>query len=368
MTEQSPIVPVLLCGGAGVRLWPLSRMDHPKQLLPLVASETMLQSTAKRLPVGKRFSAPVVITAERYAAEVDRQLAEAGVNARLIVEPCARNTAPAIALAALDCSADSLLVVMPCDHVIADGAAFRNAVDAAATLARNGFLVTFGIRPDRAETGYGYIKRGGELAPGLFEVERFVEKPDLATAEGFLRDGSYDWNAGIFLFSAGTYLAELQRFAPEILSAARAAIEAGRSAGDNLLPDAAAFSRSPSISVDHAVMEKADRIAVAPVEMGWSDIGSWEALYDVLPKDGDGNVCSSDAMAIDSRNCLLRTSGPDVVVIGADDLVVVATGDTVLVVPRKQSQRVREAVDALAERDRRVLERFSDHQSLERPV
>lgn len=349
MTNHQLIVPVLLCGGAGVRLWPLSRKDRPKQLLPLLAPETMLQATASRLPSGDRFSPPLIVTGREYADEVVTQLEEASIAATLILEPCARNTAPAIALAALACPPDALLIVMPCDHAIGDVAAFRRAVDTAAPLADEGWLVTFGVRPDRPETGYGYIKRRSELSPGLFEVEQFVEKPDLITAEGFLLEGSYDWNAGIFLFRAGAYLAALERFEPEILSAASAALKASRSDGNRILPDGLAFARSPSISIDHAVMEEAKPIAVVPVDMDWSDIGSWEALYGHLPKDQDGNVCSPEALAIDSRGCLLRTTSPHkIVVIGVDDLVVVASGDTVLVVPREQSQRVREAVERLS--------------------
>jgi mannose-1-phosphate guanylyltransferase/mannose-1-phosphate guanylyltransferase/mannose-6-phosphate isomerase len=351
MNAERPIIPVLLCGGAGTRLWPLSRDGRSKQLLPMVSEETMLQATARRLPPGDRFSPPLVVAGRDHADEVDRQLAEVGVTARLIVEPCARNTAPAIALAALACAADDLLLVMPSDQLIGNVEAFCRAVDTASDLARQGWLVTFGVRPDRPATGYGYIKRSNELAPGLFEVERFVEKPDLATAEDFLRAGGYDWNAGIFLFRAGAYLAALKRFAQPIVAAASAALAAGRVEGDRFLPDGPAFARAPSISIDYAVMEKAERIAVAPVDMGWSDIGSWEALYDVSPKDEQGNVRSAEAFAIDSRGCLLRTTGPRVVVIGVEDLVVVATKDAVLVVPREQSQRVREALDRLAEPD-----------------
>lgn len=349
MNDDRLTVPVLLCGGAGTRLWPLSNIEWPKQLLPLVSSETMLQATAKRLAPMGIFSPPLVVTANAYAVEVERQLVQASVRAKLIVEPCPRNTAPAIALAALDCPPDALLIVMPCDQVIGDLAAFHEAVERATGLAREGWLVTFGVRPTRPETGYGYMKRRTELTPGVFEIEEFTEKPDLATAETFLREGLYDWNAGIFLFRAEAYLAALKAFAPEVVEAASAALKGGRVDGNRIFPDRAPFARSPSISIDHAVMEKADRIAVAPVNMNWSDIGSWEALYEVCPKDSEANVCSGKALAIDSRGCLLRTTGSNLVVIGVQDLVVVSTGDTVLVVPRAQSQRVRQVADKLAE-------------------
>ena len=232
------------------------------------------------------FAAPLVIANERHAEAVEAQLREVGLAAgALILEPVGRNTAPAIALAALTAAPDDLLLVLPSDHVIADVAAFHAAVRIAAPLAAEGWLVTFGIRPDRPETGYGYIKRGEPLGAGAFAAERFVEKPDRATAEAYLADGGYDWNGGIFLMRADHYLAELGRHAPEMLAAARAAMEGARREGDRIVPDADAFAASPAQSIDYAVMEKAERVAVVPVAMGWSDVGSWDALHALAERD-----------------------------------------------------------------------------------
>jgi mannose-1-phosphate guanylyltransferase/mannose-1-phosphate guanylyltransferase/mannose-6-phosphate isomerase len=339
------VIPVLLCGGSGTRLWPLSTDSRPKQLLPLTGPDTMLQLTAARVPAGDLFGEPLVVAAAALADSVEEQLA---TPATLILEPSARNTAPAAALAALAAAPGDLLLVMPSDHLVADVSAFHAAVAEGIELARRDMLVVFGVPPTRAETGYGYIKRGAALGDRAFAVERFVEKPDRETAEAWLGQGGYDWNAGIFLFRAGAFLDALAAHAPEVLAAARGSLAAASKAGRRLLPDAAAFARSPSISIDYAVMEKADRIAVVPVEMGWSDIGSWAALYDVSATDEDGNALSAGAMAIDSKGCLLRSTGPRVVAIGVEDLVVIATGDSVLVVPRDRSQRVREAVERIA--------------------
>jgi mannose-1-phosphate guanylyltransferase len=345
------ITPVLLCGGSGTRLWPLSRRATPKQFLCLTGDETMLQQTAGRVRDEALFRRPLVIGAATQADEIAKQLAEAAVVPfRLILEPCARNTAPAVALAALASAADDLLLVMPSDSLIADADAFRAGVALASGWAEQGGLVTFGVRPDRAETGYGYVKRGAEIAPGLFEVDRFVEKPDQARAESFLRDGGYDWNAGIFLFRADVLLGVLRTFAPDIYAAAAAAHAAARADGDRLLPDADAFARAPPLSLDYAVMEKAERIAVVPLDMGWSDVGSWQALYEALSKDGDDNAVSGDVLPIDCQACLLKSDGPLVTAIGLKDLVVVATRDAVLIVSREDSQRVREAVERLAGR------------------
>jgi mannose-1-phosphate guanylyltransferase len=339
------VTPVLLCGGSGTRLWPLSTDSSPKQLLALTGPETMLQLTAARVPPGDLFAEPLVVAAAALADSVEGQLAS---RATLILEPSARNTAPAAALAALTAEPGDLLLVMPSDHLIADVAAFHAAVAEGVKLAERDMLVVFGVPPTRAETGYGYIKRGAPLGDRAFAAERFVEKPERKTAEAWLRQGGYDWNAGIFLFRAGAFLDALATHAPEVLAAARDALAAGTRAGGRRLPDADAFARSPSISIDYAVMEKAERIAVVPVEMGWSDIGSWAALYDVSAIDESGNALSAGTLAIDSTGCLLRSTGPRVVAIGVENLVVIATGDSVLVVPRDQSQRVREAVERIA--------------------
>ncbi|MFN3388052.1 MAG: mannose-1-phosphate guanylyltransferase [Allosphingosinicella sp.] len=358
MAGASPerrITPVILCGGAGTRLWPLSRLDRPKPLVALGGEETMLQLTAARVAGGEAFEAPVVVAGAEDADEIEAQLAAAGCPpALLIVEPCARSTAPAIALAALSAAPDALLLVMPSDHQVADAAAFRAAVAAAAPAARDGWLVTFGIVPDRPETGYGYIAQGGALGGGVFRAARFAEKPDAETAHTWLAEGGWHWNAGIFLLRADAYVEALETHAPDILAAARAALAGGSRSGVRLVPGAEAFAAAPSASVDRAVMERSDRVAVAPVEMGWSDIGSWDALHALGPHDADGNSVTGDGVAVGSRGCLIRTDGLTVVALGVEDLVIVATDRAVLVMPRKDSQRVKEAIDALTARGHRA--------------
>jgi mannose-1-phosphate guanylyltransferase/mannose-1-phosphate guanylyltransferase/mannose-6-phosphate isomerase len=343
------IVPVILSGGAGTRLWPLSSAERPKQFHRLAGPHSLLQATALRVADPELFAAPLVIASEAHAEAVEAQLAEVqAALASLILEPVGRNTAPAIALAALAAAADALLLVLPSDHVIADADAFHAAVRIAAPLAGDGWLVTFGIRPDAPETGYGYIQRGEPIGAGAFVAARFVEKPDRATAQAWLADGGYDWNGGIFLMRADRYLAELGRQAPDMLAAARAAMAGARHEGERIFPDAAAFAASPAESIDYAVMEKAERVAVVPVAMGWSDVGSWDALHALAERGEDGTVRQGKVLAIDSPGCLVRSDGPRVVTIGVSDLIVVATPDGVLVVPRGQSQRVKEAVEALA--------------------
>lgn len=320
------IRPVILSGGAGTRLWPLSRAGRPKQFLPLVGEHSLLKATARR---AAGWGPPIVVAALEQAPAVRSEVPDA----RLVLEPCARGTAAAVALAALAAGAGELILVMPSDHHIEDEAAFRAAVAVAAPLAAEGWLVTFGIEPDRAETGYGYIRRGEALAPGAFRAVRFAEKPDRATAEAWLAEGGWDWNAGIFLFEREALLDAFRRHALSVLTAAE---------GD--------FESAPSASIDTAVMEKAEKVAVVPTVMGWTDIGSWEALHALGPVDGDGNLLTGDVVAPDSRNCLVRSEGPVVVALGVEDLVIVATERAVLVVPRGETQRVREAIDALEAR------------------
>lgn len=342
------IRPVILSGGAGTRLWPVSRAAHPKQMQALAGPKTMLQTTAARVADPERFLPPFVVASAAHADQVEAQLAEIGDPAdALILEPCGRNTAAAIALAALAAAPDELLLAMPSDHVILDPAAFLAAIGTAALLAAEGWLVTFGIRPEHAETGYGYIRRGEALEGGAFAVAEFVEKPDLATAKAYLADGGYDWNGGIFLFRAGRFLDELAAHAPDILASVRGSMEAARRSGARIEPDAGRFAATRAQSIDVAVMEAADRIAVVPVEMGWSDVGSWDALYEISARDAAGNAVSGDVSAPDSRNCLLRSDGPLVVAAGVEDLIVIATGDAVLVMRRGDSQAVKEAVAAL---------------------
>jgi len=338
------IVPVILSGGAGTRLWPLSRAARPKQMLALTGAETMLRLTARRVADPARYAPPIVVAPAEQAEAVEAEVSGLGM---LILEPVARNTAPAIALAALNAAANDVLLVLPSDHLIGDVERFGTAVQRGLPLARADWIVTFGMAPDRAETGYGYIKRGAALAEGVFAAERFVEKPDAATARSFIEQGGYDWNGGIFLMRADALIQGLERHAPAILAAARAAVEGQAREGLRIRPEAAAFGRSPAQSIDHALMEKAERVAVVPAAVRWSDIGSWAALHEASDKDAQGNVVEGIAMAVDASNCLIRSEGPLVAAIGVEDLVVVATPDAVLVVPRQQSQRVREAVERL---------------------
>jgi mannose-1-phosphate guanylyltransferase len=340
------ITPVILCGGSGTRLWPLSRRARPKQMLALTAAGTMLQMTAARVSDRDRFEAPLVIAGAEQAESAVRQLDEAGIAAgALIVEPVGRNTAPAIALAASSLARDNLMLVMPSDHLIGDPARFIAAVEAAAAVAEAGWLVTFGVQPDRPETGYGYIRRGDQIEPGVFRAERFVEKPDAATAQLYLDQGCYDWNGGIFMFRAGRYLDALRRFAPAIFEAVSAAMDRARPAGADIRPDPDSFASSPSVSIDYAVMERDDRVAVVPVEMGWSDIGSWDALHAVREADARDNVAKGPVTLVDSDNCLVHSAGTRVVALGVRDLIVVVAEDAVLVLPRGQSQRVKEALE-----------------------
>lgn len=345
------ITPVILSGGAGTRLWPLSRLDRAKQHVALTGSRTMLQETALRATDPALFGPPLVVLGEDHWEACAVQLSEVGVHpTAMIVEPCSRGTAAAIALAALTSEANALLLVMPSDHLVADPAGFRAAVEVGRPLAKEGWLVTLGVAPDRPETGYGYVRQGEALGVGAFRASAFVEKPPRALAERYLVEGGYFWNSGIFLFRAGAFLKALDRHAPEVLAAARAALAGGREHEEAIRPEPAAFAAAPSTAVDRAVMEKSDRVALVPAEMGWSDIGSWEALYALGARDGGENVLTGDVVAPSSSRCFVRSDGPVVVALDVHDLVIVATERAVLVVPRGESQRVKEAIDALQAR------------------
>jgi len=348
MAEFQRIVPVILSGGAGTRLWPMSREDRPKQFLPLTSDATMFELTLARVRDRARFAPPIIVANARHADLIaDQAGAE---DAILLLEPLARNTAPAIALAALAASPADPLLVMPSDHEITDPAAFFAAIDAARPLVDRGWLATFGITPDGPETGYGYIRMGEEAAPGAYRVEHFVEKPDRAAAESLIAQGGHLWNGGIFLFRADAYLRALALHAPAMLDAARAAFALGERGERRILPDAAAFEASPADSIDYAVMEKADRVAVIPVSMGWSDIGSWDALH-ALQRGEAGDAHSGNVVALDTSNCLLRSDTVRIAAIGVSDLIVVASGDSVLILPRGQSQDVRRIVAEIKKRD-----------------
>ena len=353
MAEITLIVPVILSGGSGTRLWPMSRDERPKQFLALTGERTMFQMTLDRAGDEARFAGPLIVANARHAGLIEDQLE--GRTATLILEPLARNTAPAIALAALAANPSDPLLVMPSDHVITDVPAFMAAIDAALPLVERGWLATFGITPDAPETGYGYIQTGEEVGVGAHRVDRFVEKPDAATAEAMLAQGGYVWNGGIFLFRADAYLRALAEFAPAMLDAARASMEAAERIGQRVLPDAEAFAASPSDSIDYAVMEKVakkegGRVAVVPVSMGWSDIGSWDALH-TLNADAAGDAHSGDVIALDTTGCLLSSDGIRIAAVGVSDLIIVASGDSVLIMPRGQSQDVKRVVAAVKEQN-----------------
>ena len=344
----SQLVPVLLSGGSGTRLWPLSREAYPKQFLPLVGEESLLQETWRRV-AELADAAPLVVANEEHRFMVAEQLRQVGAAPQAIVlEPVGRNTAPAIAAAALQATAagdDPLLLVLPSDHVIAAAAAFRNAVQAARKAAEDGALVTFGIVPTGPETGYGYIK----AAPGqgVRAVERFVEKPNAATAQDYVASGAYFWNSGMFLFRASRYLQELGRYRPDILDACRNAFAgAGRDA-DFVRLERQAFAACPADSIDYAVMERTDAAAVLPVDVGWNDVGSWSALWETAEHDADGNARHGDVVALECRGTYTWTERRLVALIGLEDVVVVDTDDAVLVAHRDKVQRVKDVVAGL---------------------
>jgi mannose-1-phosphate guanylyltransferase/mannose-6-phosphate isomerase len=347
--------PVILCGGAGTRLWPLSRALLPKQLLALTGERSLLQETWLRVrELGEASLRPLVICNETHRFLVEGQLRAAGAEPRLVLEPAGRNTAPAVALAALlaaeESGRDTVLLVQPSDHVIADAARFRSVVAAAVPAALQGDLVTFGVTPERAETGYGYV----EAVPGagLRRIERFVEKPDAATAAAYVASGRHFWNSGMFLFMAGSYLAELRAHAPDILAACEAALAAGRREGTQVQPGREAFLACRSQSIDYAIMEKTHRASVIALQAGWSDVGSWAALHEVAPRDAAGNALAGDVVALGCRDSHVRAESRLVGVVGLEGCVVVETKDAVLVAPLARAQEVKALVDELAARGR----------------
>ena len=343
--------PVVLSGGSGSRLWPLSRQNQPKQFLTLIGDHSLYQETVLRASKLPGAQPPVTVCSEDHRFMVGEQLQDIGIpNGGILLEPVARNTAPAIALAALHvvaADAEGTLLVMPADHLIENESAFRAAVDAATDLAAQDWLVTFGITPDYAETGYGYIRQGESLGDG-YRVDRFVEKPDLATAERYVAEGTYAWNSGMFLFKARSFLDELARLAPGILHAAQAAYAASVRDLDFIRINKDDFAASPNDSIDYAVMEKTDRAAVVPVSCGWSDIGSWSSLWSVAKRDGDDNRHEGDVISIDTKGSLVRASERRMIAtIGVEDLVIIDTPDATLVARKDRVQDVKTVVDHL---------------------
>ena len=344
--------PVILSGGSGTRLWPLSRKNLPKQFLALSGSSTLFQQTIERTRTLAGVGAPIVVCSEDHRFLVAEQLRAHGIDgASILLEPVPRNTAPAIALAAWQAqvsNADAILLVLPADHLIGDTASFAEAVGKALPLAEEGWLVTFGISPAAPETGFGYIKQAETIGHGAFRVERFVEKPDAATAEKYVSSGDYAWNSGMFLFKASRYLEELKQYAPTIHSTTETAFKAAKADLDFVRIDKDAFAASPEKSIDYAVMENTSRAAVLPVSCEWSDIGSWDAMWATSIRDSDGNRLEGDVIAIDSHNCFVRgTDRRLVAALGLEDVVIVDTPDAMLVASRSHVQNVKQLVDKI---------------------
>jgi mannose-1-phosphate guanylyltransferase/mannose-6-phosphate isomerase len=356
------IVPVIMSGGSGTRLWPLSRISHPKQLHALVSDMSMVQETVQRVSgSGSNFTfeRPIIVLNALQHDLARAQLDALGVApSHYVVEPVGRNTAPVAAVAAelvrRVVGDDALILLLPADHHIRDEKAFHDAIAEGASLADRGHVITFGIQPDGPETGYGYIRRGAELDGG-FHVAEFTEKPDKARAEAFLETGEFYWNAGIFLFGARTLVQEMQAHCPDVLRSSIEALGDAGTKGDVVLLDAGAFGECPAISFDYAVMERTDRAAVVPADIGWSDVGAWSALWEIADKDADGNSVRGDVQLVDTRNTYALSTGQKLAVIGVEDLVVVATDDAVLVVRRDASQDVKTVVEVLKAENRTEL-------------
>ena len=347
MSGDTSTFPVILSGGAGTRLWPLSREMYPKQLLALAGKHTMLQDTASRLGGIAGARPPIVVCNEGHRFTVAEQLRSLGLTASaILLEPAGRNTAPAVALAALQAlklDPRATLVVAPADHVIRDARCFQAAAAVAVRLAQDGKLVTFGIVAHTPETGYGYIRRG-EGSGAAFPVAQFIEKPLLDVAQQFVASGDYFWNSGMFVFQAERYLAELKAFAPDILEACQKAIQAATTDLDFVRVERAAFEKCRSQSIDYAVMEKTKDALVLPLDCGWSDVGSWSSLFDALPADEDGNVLQGDVMVYDTHDCYVHSSSRLVAAVGMDDHIIVETKDAILVAPKERVQDVKELV------------------------
>ncbi|WP_333701744.1 mannose-1-phosphate guanylyltransferase/mannose-6-phosphate isomerase [Sphingobium yanoikuyae] len=355
--HSARIYPVILSGGSGTRLWPLSQPHRPKQFVPVVGDRSMIQETIMRVMDKSDFLAPIIVSGESQRHLVVDQLAQIGVDpAAILLEPAARNTAAAVAIAAcwiMVNDPEAMMMVMPSDHVIQDLESLYVAVRAATAAAQAGYLVTFGIQPTHPETGYGYIERGVPVAAmdTVHEVVNFHEKPPLALATRYFEGGQHYWNGGMFLFGAHNYLTALNEHAPDVAAASQQAMERSVVDGVTIRPESASFMAGPDISIDHAVMEKATNTAVVPVDMGWSDVGSWDALWSIWALDGNGNGVNGDGFVLDGAGNLVYVSdGPPVAALGLQDCVIVSTAEGVLVAPRDRSQDVKKIVDHLKRR------------------
>ncbi len=359
------LYPVILCGGSGTRLWPLSRDMYPKQFVDLGNGRSLFKDTLARAQ-GISQEAPLIVCNQEHRFYVGAALQENGIQGNIILEPAPRNTAPAIALAAFAARErdDALLLVLPSDHIVKDGEQFAAAVHEACAIAEQGSIITFGITPTAPETGFGYIRQGTPLAFGIVSVERFVEKPDLSAAVAMLKQGGYSWNSGMFLFKASTYLDELRRYAPDIYAACEQAWEQRTVDHDFIRPGKDAFLSSPANSIDYAVMEHTAKAAVMPLSIRWSDMGSWEAFYEEAIPNEEGNVCTGDVIVQDARNCYLHGTSRLIAALGIEDIAVVETRDAVLVGKRAQLQDVKKIV---AELKRQNRSEYRQHPRVFRP-
>lgn len=364
------LTPIILAGGSGTRLWPLSRKLYPKQFLPLLGEETMFQATISRLGQAEWMNDPIVVCNEEHRFLVAEQLREIDVRPKaIILEPVGRNTAPAVAVAAEHVTAQgeqAVFLVLPADHHIREVEALLSTVEAVVDQAREGSLVTFGIVPQHPETGYGYIRKGAALpsAKAAFAIERFVEKPDLETARSYLDDGSYLWNSGMFLFRSDVYLQELERCRPDIAAQSRKAFSGGVQDLDFFRLNRDAFAACPGESIDYAVMERTRSGVVSPLDAGWSDVGSWDALWSIADKDQSGNVTVGDVLTQDTEECYIHSTGRLLAVVGLRDHVIVETSDAVMVSPKNRVQEVKTLVDELKQGQRAEAE---THKKVYRP-
>ncbi len=348
------MIPVILSGGSGTRLWPLSRSQYPKQFLPLVSRQhTMIQQTLLRLEGLPGVAPAIAVCNEDHRFMMAEQLRELGrAPTAILLEPVGKNTAPAVTLAALTTEPDDVLLILPADHVIADVKAFQAVLSWALPLAQEGLMVTFGIVPSAPETGYGYIQAATDQHASAYRIARFVEKPDMATAERYLAEGGYYWNSGMFMFTADTFLTELERLNPAMLSACRSALAGAQKDLDFTRVDKQAFSACPADSIDYAVMEHTQKGVVLPLDAGWNDVGSWSALWDVTDKNATGNAVFGDVLTYDTENCYLYAGGKLVTALGVRDLVIVDTDDALLVASKDKVQEVKAIVDDLKQQNR----------------